>query len=928
MPVSAAAAVTGTGAAVNSADVIGAFVEAMVTVGLTPKGRIVPDGRLHSVTFRGDSRATGYYVLHLDGARPAGAFGCHKRGVKQTWAFRGATLTSGELRALAAKAEAARRRYEENRQRRHEGAQADANQIWSESAPAPPAHPYLVRKGVQPHGTRVDRQGRLVVPMRDLEGVLWSLQTIAADGGKLFLTSGRKKGLFFALGQLGDRLVIAEGFATAASLREATGATVIVAFDAGNLLPVAEGLRAALPRAQLVIAADDDRETRAPIENPGVHHARRAAAAVRAGLAVPVFQDPDGRTDFNDLHLAEGLDAVRAIVDAAWPEPIPEPEASAEGMEAAADAAMAGQQAEAEAATEPDDGRQRIKLAAKWINDTARQCARLLDADLYMRGSVPAILVRVENPAREEDEEIVRHGVRHARGSLIFADPAPERLMFRLDEQVLFLRHDGRSKKWGETSCPVAIARRLIGAAAELGFRPCAGIAHVPLFIKGQIVARSGYHAARGVYLDVPSDLPALPDTPTRADALRALDVLLRPFRGYLEGRGPADALRLRCGVSAAALTAVLRASLPTAPAVLLDADVAGAGKGKAARALAVIATGRLPALVTEGHAEEEMEKRLAAAILSGAPAVLLDNLQRALASSTLESTLTEGIATIRLFGKLVDVTMPWAAFVVITANNAALRSDMLRRTLPIRIVAGTDKPELRHFTFDPYEEARRSRSEIVTAGLTIARAWWFARETDEGRRIRETTLGSFEAWADLVAGAVEWLTGMNPVTLIEERKAEDPGRGAERQVIEALAQLFEDSEFTAKEAVGAPAEGDRPASGLHPELWAEVMPFKGDRPSPKQVGKWLSARRDRVFGDRQLVCRLDRKGTARWRVPGLPGFAGSASTSRAEMAGTEEMAGSENAKESGTNKPHQGREQTRPKPANPASEPRFEGVL
>jgi hypothetical protein len=84
---------------------------------------------------------------------------------------------------------------------------------------------------------------------------------------------------------------------------------------------------------------------------------------------------------------------------------------------------------------------------------------------------------------------------------------------------------------------------------------------------------------------------------------------------------------------------------------------------------------------------------------------MLLDNLQRILASSTLESGLTEGRATIRPFGRLTDVTVPCSALVLITANNAALRPDMLRRTLPVRIVVDTEKPELRRFDFDPYSE-------------------------------------------------------------------------------------------------------------------------------------------------------------------------------------------------------------------------------
>jgi hypothetical protein len=319
----------------------------------------------------------------------------------------------------------------------------------------------------------------------------------------------------------------------------------------------------------------------------------------------------------------------------------------------------------------------------------------------------------------------------------------------------------------------------------------------------------------------------------------------------------------------------VLRPSLPAAPAILLDANVPGAGKGKAGRALAVIATGRPPAVITEGHTAEETEKRLAAAILSGASCVMLDNLQGFLASSTLESGLTEGVATIRLFGKLEDVTVPCSALVVLTANNAAFRPDLLRRTLPVRIVADTDRPELRRFPFDPYEEARANRPAIVAAGLTIARAWWAARGTGEGREVERATLGSFEAWAALVGGAVAWLTGLHPIDLIEERKEVDPVLGAERRVFSALWDLFGEREWIAKDAAGEPAEFGRAGAGtgVDPEGWvAALPPFKGARPTSREVGYWLRKRRDRVVGDWQLTGRQDRNGVSLWRLRARPG--------------------------------------------------------
>jgi hypothetical protein len=534
------------------------------------------------------------------------------------------------------------------------------------------------------------------------------------------------------------------------------------------------------------------------------------------------------------------------------------------------------------------DSRVAIRLAEERINAIARQCARLLDDEVFLRGPMPTVLVQVEEIGGQEADDaeaepgVIINGVRHARGALILAEPTPGRIQFRLDEPALFQRYDRRSDGWLPRSCPSTIARRIIDAAPELRFRPCAGIVAVPLFVRGEVVATPGYHRPTGSILELPSNLPTLPDCTGRAEAKQALETLLGPFTGYIDGKSEGDRKRLRCAFAAAALTAVLRPSLQTALTILLDANVPGAGKGKAARALAVIATGRYPAVITEGPSDEETEKRLASAILSGAPAILLDNLQRAFASSTLESGLTEGVATIRLFGKLVDVTVPCSALVLVlvTANNASLRPDMLRRTLPVRIVADTEQPELRRFAFDPYQEAKRNRLSIVAAGLTIAKAWWAVRETEDGRRIRQKTLGSFEQWSEVVAGAVEWLTGMNPVDLIEERKTEDPRRGDERAVIAALAiwqgRRLAGQWWPAKEAVG----------GIVADLWANVIQVKDDRPDSRQVGNWLRARKDRVFGDLQLTGRVDRNGVMQWTVRGLKALAGSVQYAVREMAG------------------------------------------
>lgn len=190
-------------------------------------------------------------------------------------------------------------------------AEAAAKQ-WERGEPADPLHGYLVSKDIGPNGARQSGVV-LLVPVMGADGEIQSLQRIMPDGTKRFTKGGRMKGGRFVIGDLTDpeRLVIAEGFATAASCYEATGLPAVVAFNAGNLAPVAESIREQLPDAQIVLAADDDRSTKG---NPGAAAAQKAARAVSGLVAMPGIEG-----DFNDLHAAQGPEAVRAAIDAAEP---------------------------------------------------------------------------------------------------------------------------------------------------------------------------------------------------------------------------------------------------------------------------------------------------------------------------------------------------------------------------------------------------------------------------------------------------------------------------------------------------------------------------------------------------------------------------------------------------------------------------------
>lgn len=300
-------------------DPISEFADAMSGAGVPCAEPPVPDGKLHRYHIEGDRAGSrnGWYVLHLDGI-PAGAFGSWRTGQESTWsARRPESLSAAERAELERHLEAARAEREQAEAELRAEAREQARATWESAAPVEGAdHPYLAAKGVRAHGLR--RTGPLLlVPVQDLADELHSLQRIAPDGAKRFLPGGAVSGHLFLLGAPaeGVPLLVAEGYATGATLHETTGHPVAVAFNAGNLRPVAEALRTHYPGARLLVCADDDHATEG---NPGLTKAQEASEATGARLAVPVFKDPATRgTDFNDLAAAEGADTVRVIIAAA-----------------------------------------------------------------------------------------------------------------------------------------------------------------------------------------------------------------------------------------------------------------------------------------------------------------------------------------------------------------------------------------------------------------------------------------------------------------------------------------------------------------------------------------------------------------------------------------------------------------------------------
>lgn len=274
-------------------------------------------------------------------------------------------LTAEDKAAIKAAHKEAERKLAETRRAEAKKAAQWAASVWNKCTPcaSDPAnvHDYLTVKQIKPHGLRIlpsdvgemtlagiddsnffrlkSAAGALVVPMHDAKGTIQGVQFIYAKGhprrakierDKEFWPSGMAMGGTFGL--IGpvrrDGIVlIAEGYATAASLHEATGQTVAYAFSANNLIKAGKELAKAYPLLRILFCADDDYLTAG---NPGCTAAANACAEIeRSAWVKPDFPKnaagADARagkklTDFNDLHVMTGLplmlaDQVNAKLD-------------------------------------------------------------------------------------------------------------------------------------------------------------------------------------------------------------------------------------------------------------------------------------------------------------------------------------------------------------------------------------------------------------------------------------------------------------------------------------------------------------------------------------------------------------------------------------------------------------------------------------
>ena len=276
------------------------FIDAIQQDGMNPPENITPGFifRMHGIG-KSNVNTAGWGKMFADGL--GGVYGDFSSNLSKTWqADKCKQFTSEEKTAFNKQVEESRKDAELEREK----CQAECR-IWctdnlEKADTATDEHPYLKSKGVHSYGLRQSGEN-LLISLRDGMGETHGCQFIDTNGTKKFKTGTAKQGHYFSIGKPKDNiLLICEGYATGASLHEATGYLVAVAFDAGNLLSVASNLRKKFPEMKLIICADND------LSGVGQDKAREAARAVGGMVVVPT----DIGDDFNDLHQKQGLRAV------------------------------------------------------------------------------------------------------------------------------------------------------------------------------------------------------------------------------------------------------------------------------------------------------------------------------------------------------------------------------------------------------------------------------------------------------------------------------------------------------------------------------------------------------------------------------------------------------------------------------------------
>jgi hypothetical protein len=450
----------------------------------------------------------------------------------------------------------------------------------------------------------------------------------------------------------------------------------------------------------------------------------------------------------------------------------------------------------------------------------------------------PRLFVRAGQLSRlRQDEE----------GRPIIEGMRPEHVRLALSESASWYRVN-KDGEFSSTSPPADVASSVCASGAW-PLPALAGVVELPVLRHtGTFHTDHGYDAHTRLYhWHRGAPYPEIGEQPTAdevATAIALIDETLCDF--------PWDTAADRANAWALLITPLVRAIVGQVPMALVDAPEPGTGKGLLVKVAAILTMGRAAALMAWPSGDEELEKKVTAALMSGSTMLIFDNVEGMIKSPTLAAVLTADSWQGRILGRSEMVMVPNRATWAATGNNIDVGGDLARRCYRIRLDARQAQPWLRtgfkHADLEGWVLA--NRSTLLHALCTIVRSWWVA-----GKPMATglPAMGGYSGWVRTVGGILEHAGVTHFLANLSEFHA---SADREASAWEAFLGAWHDHIGEAPVSVGDVVSkmkdlytGERMLESLPDELSGEWS--KGS--FPQRLGQALRKRTGRHYGSNGL---------------------------------------------------------------------------
>lgn len=469
--------------------------------------------------------------------------------------------------------------------------------------------------------------------------------------------------------------------------------------------------------------------------------------------------------------------------------------------------------------------------------------------------------------------------VSRPKGSVVLV-PATQQLIMELATGVAVHRkYDARvsgDDKYKIINCPAPVAAGIVARCFWPEFPLLTGVVEAATLDRdGREISSPGHDQKTGMYIATDKQLPPMKGVMGRAKALKAIKTLKAPLRGF-SFVSDADV----SAALAAIMTALIRRVLPAAPMFGITAPTPGTGKTLLAEAVAIIATGRRPPVMSMGSDENELAKRLNGVLLSGDSMLLIDNVTRPFGNEdVINQILSQPVMRFRPLGGSGMVSAPTNLIVFVTANNLVIIGDAKRRTVLIQMDARDERPDTREFDWDVLVETSQQRDELIRAALEVTKAYF---EAGKPRVEGWKPFGSFNDWDEMVRRPLMYFGEPDPIASANVLREIDPDAGAMRLMFSQIFALHDEwikDALTASEIISK-GNSKRDDEYIKPDLHEALELACGGRIDSRRLGNWLRVHANRIVtvessnGDgKPMTLQLERAGhdngsnVAKWCV-------------------------------------------------------------